>query len=351
MNSQLASRISAEARGERTMVQLLLAVSFWRTAATRVMPLCGVSGWWTALLCMLPGFGVALLLRWAMAISGSSTVTETVRTCLGRGGAAAFSALLALLLLTEAVSALTALLSVFTQGVGTRGTQFTLAVLTGGVMLFSLHREGLPRAVYLLRWVMLAAALMAAASVLGGTKLDFLFPLHGEGAGSALAGFLAAPSLAWPAMILLTLPPCEKRGRISCAVDPSAAAIGVLFITALAVPHERLIHCASQAEALLLPVWFAPNAIRVLWLCLLMLTFFLAVAACVQLAAKQLSAPFGRTPGWLAPVLLAGMTLTQAADTQRLTGVLSAAEPWLLLPLLTTALIVLPIAYIRRKNT
>ena len=33
MNRQIASRISGENRGERAMVQLLMAVSVWRTAA------------------------------------------------------------------------------------------------------------------------------------------------------------------------------------------------------------------------------------------------------------------------------------------------------------------------------
>lgn len=349
MNQQIASRISGENRAERVMLQLLCAVSFWRTAATRILPLYGTSGWWIALACLLPGFAVALLLRWAMALTGASNVTEAVRVCLGRAGAAAFSVLLALLLAVEGVSALTALLTVFTQGVGTRGTQFTLAVLTGAVMLFALHREGLPRAVYLLRWVMTAAALAVAAFALCEAKLDHLFPLHGAEDQSSLSGFLAAPGLAWPVTLLLTLPPGEKRGRICSGILPAAAAVSALIITTLTVPHELLLRRTTLADALLLPAWFAPNALRVIWLCLLMLTFFLSVAASLQLATRHLCAPFSSVPEWLPHVLLAGVVLTQLIDPQYLWQLLVCVEPWLLLPLLAAAVIILPIAFIRRK--
>ena len=350
MNRQIASRISGENRGERAMVQLLMAVSVWRTAAARIIPVFGASGWWMALLCMLPGIAAALLLRLAMALTGVSTATEAVRVCLGRIGAAAFSAVLAALLLAEAVSAMTALLCVFTQVVGTRGTRFTLAVLTGAVMLFSLHREGLPRAVYLLRWLMGTAVLLAAGYALGDARLDHLFPLHGTGDSYAIAGFLSVPGLAWPVTLLLTLPPCEQRGRLCSAVVPLSAAVATVFIAAVTVPHELLIRRASLAETLLLPAWFAPNAVRVLWLCLLMLTFFLAMAACIQQAARHISAPVGCIPGWLAIVLLVGLVLTQAAEPRMLMALLALVEPWLLLALGMTALTMIPLAIIRRKR-
>lgn len=350
MNRQFASRAQGESRAERSMLQLLCAVSIWRTAATGIVPLCGASAWWTVLLCLLPGFAAALLLRWAMALTGASTVTEAVRACLGRAGAAAFSLLLTVLLLVEAVTSLTALLTVFTQGAGSSGTQFTLAALTGAVMLFSLHREGLPRAVYLLRWVMAAAALVLAAFGVGAAKPEHLFPLHGEGDSSCVSAALSASSLAWPVTLLLTIPACDQRGRLCSAIAPSAGAMAVLLITTLLIPHEILILRTELADVLLQPAWYLPNALRVLWLCLLMLTFFLAIAASVQLATSHLFAPFANAPGWLPHALLVGVVATQIINPRRLWTLLSAVQPWLLLPLAGTALLILPIAFIRRKR-
>ncbi len=350
MTRQLLSRSKGENRAERAMLQLLGAVSIWRTAVTGIVPLCGAAAWWTAILCLIPGFAVALLLRLAMLLTGTSNVTEAVRACLGRAGAVVFSLFLTVLLLVDAVTSLTALLTVFTQGLGTKGTQFTLAVLTGAVMLFTLHREGLPRAVYLLRWIVLAAALVLAVFALGRAKLDHLFPLHGAGDASCLSAALSAPSLAWPVTLLLTVPPADKRGRLCSAVVPSAGAIAALLVTTLVIPHELLIRRTGLADLLLLPAWYLQSGLRLLWLCLLMLTFFLGVAASVQLATRHLFVPFANVPGWLPHAVLVGVVLTQLVETQRLWSMLSAVQPWLLLPLAGSALAILPIAIIRRKR-
>lgn len=346
MNRQCLHRTNGENRAERAKLQLLCAVSLWRTAATLIVPEYGASAWWMALLCLLPGIAAALLLRAGMALCGASTVTEALRVCLGRAGAAVFSLMLASLLLTEAVSSLTALLVVFTQGVGTRGTQFTLAVLTGAVMLFTFHREGLPRAVYLLRWGMAGAAVLLAAFALGEARLDHLFPLAG---GSVEIRRLPL-SLAWTVTLLLTLSPGERRGRLCSAVCPCTGAVAALLVTTLVIPHGLLLRRMELADALLQPAWVLPNALRVLWLCLLMLTFFLAIAASVQMATQQLCAPFAKAPEWLPHGVLICVVLTQAAEPRRLWAVLSAVQPWLLLPLAGTALVLLPIALIRRKR-
>lgn len=350
MNRQLLSRAEGEGRAERAMLQLLCAVSVWRTAETMIVPLCGTSAWWTTMLCLIPGFAAAFLLRLAMALTRTSTLLDAVRACLGRVGAAAFSLLLTALLLVEAVTTLTALLTVFTQGVGTRGTQFTLAVLTGAVMLFSLHREGLPRAVYFLRWGMIAAVVVVAVCALSHAKLDHLFPLHGAGNTSCLTAVMSASSLAWPVTLLLTIPSTGRRGRLCSAVLPSACAIAGLGVSALMIPHEMMICRTQLADTLLLPAWYLPNALRLLWLCLLMLVFFLGIASSVQLATRHLLAPFAKVPGWLPHALLIGVALTQLDDPQCLWTLLTAVQPWLFLILAGAALIILPIAFIRRKR-
>ena len=349
-NRQHASRALGEQAARTALLRLLCAVSIWRTVMTRILPLCGASAWWTALLCLLPGFGVAALLRWTMHLTRTSTLAEAFRACLGKAGAAVLSVVLAVLLLAEGVSGMTAMITVFTQGVGARGTQFTLAVLTGAVLAFSLHREGLPRAAYFLRWGMAVAAFLLAAFPLGDAHLDGLFPLYGEGMASALAGAKAGASLAWPVMLLLTVEPSPRRGRLNGGVLPAFGAVGAVLLTTLTIPHERLVGQGGLAAWLLLPMRYAPNALRVGALCLLLLAFFLAVGAAVQLAATQLTMACGRIPGWIDGVLLAALVLTQTAETSALWAFLGAVEPWLLAPLAALAAVSLPIAMLRRTK-
>ena len=81
-----------------------------------------------------------------------------------------------------------------------------------------------------------------------------------------------------------------------------------------------------------------------------MLAMFMAIGAAVQLATEQLCAPMERCRGWFPHALLIGLILTQTADAQYLRELLSAVQPWLLAPLVGTALICLPAAIIRRKH-
>ena len=67
--SRLASRMAGENRARVMLLRILCAVSVWRTAMTRVLPLCGGSAWWVTLICLLPGLGVTLLLRLTYARS------------------------------------------------------------------------------------------------------------------------------------------------------------------------------------------------------------------------------------------------------------------------------------------
>ena len=344
------TRLAGENRARLTLLRLLCAVSLWRTAMTRVLPLCGASAWWVTLICLLPGFLVAALLRLVMHLAGADTLPEAVRVCLGRAGAWGLSAVLTALLLLEGLSGLTALITLFTQGVGTRGTAFTLALLTGGALLFSLHREGLPRASHFLRWGMAAAAAVIAACLLPDARLDGVFPLHGAGDASNLAALKAGVSLAWPVTLLLTVPP-TPGGRLRGAVLPVFSVVAGLLIVALTIPQELLSRQTGVAALLLLPTKYAPNALRILYLCLLMLTIFMSIGAAVQLATEHLCAPMKRCPKWLPHGLLIGMILTQTAPADRLWAALSALQPWLLAPLGAVAILCLPLAFLRRKQS
>lgn len=347
--SQLTSRIAGENSARLTLVRLLCAVSVWRTAMTRVLPLCGGAAWWVTLLCLLPGFSVALLLRWMLRLTCSATLAEGVRACLGRTGAVLLSCVMTMLLLSEGVSSMTALITLFTEGLGARGTQLTLAALTGVALLLSLHREGLPRAAHLLRWGMIAAAVTLGAWMLSKAQLDHLFPLQGEGERTSLEALKAGMSLAWPVALLLSAAP-SRQGRLCRAILPVFSAAGTVLLLTLTIPHELLIRRGPLASLLLMPVRYAPNALRVLAICLTMLAFFLAIGASASIATDYLCLLLNRPPVWLTYALLAGMVLSQAGDTPALWAVLGCIEPWLLLPLGGFALLCLPIAFIRRKR-
>lgn len=351
MNRQCQSRLAGEHRAQVTLLRLVCAVSIWRTLMTRVLPLGGASAWWVGLVCLIPGFVVAALLRWGMGLTGARTLHEAARAALGRPGGVLMPAVLWLLLVLDGIASITALVTLFAEGVGTRGTQLTLAVLTGVVLLFSLHREGLARGAHLLRWGMIAAALLLAVVILGDAKPDHLFPLFGDGRASAFAAAKAGISMAWPLVLLLTVEPIPGRGRLREGVLPAFGAVGALLLLTCSIPHELLSHHQGLAILLLLPTCFASNALRVIALSLLLLAFFLAIGGCAQVAVQQLCMPLKHPPVWLPYVLLAALFLTQAADTTSLWALLGLAEPWLLLPLAAIAVLTLPFAWIRRKKT
>lgn len=351
MNRQLQARAQGEKRARLVLVQLLCGVSIWRTALTRLIPLCGAAAWWTALACLLPGFGSALLLRLAMSLTRSATLTEAARACLGRIGAALVSWTLAALLLVEGLSAMTALVTLFTEGVGARGTQFTMALLTGAILLFSLHREGLPRAAYLLRWGLACAALILAVFHAGEAQPDHLFPVFGGGRNTVYGAIQTSISLAWPVVLLLTVPSAGQRGRLSAGVLPAVLAVGAILLTTLTIPHELLLQATGLAETLLLPVRFALNALRVLNIALLTVTLFLSIGGCVRLAAEQICQPLKVGFAWLPYVLVGALCLSQATDVSALWRLLAKVEPWLIAPLLLIGSVCFIVAVFRRKRT
>nr|MBR4280033.1 hypothetical protein [Clostridia bacterium] len=346
--NQIASRVAGENRARVTLLQLLCAVSIWRTAMTVVLPLCGAAAWWVTIICLLPGFAVTALLRLVLHLTQTETLTEGVRACLGKTGALVLSVVLAALLMTEGLAALTAMVTIFTQGVGTRGTAFTMTLLTGCALALSLHQDGLPRAAYFLRWPMAAAAAFIAACMLPQVRIDHVYPLCGEGDAAVITAMKAGCSLSWPVILFLTAS-SNPQGRIKRTVLPAFAPAAALLLQLLMVPQELLAGQRGRAAWLLLPAKYAPNALRILYLCLLMLTTFLSIAAAVQLAREHLCSHLKKKPVWLPYALLGVLALMFTGDVSYPWGLLSEVQPWLLLPLAALSILCLPIACIRRK--
>lgn len=347
---RLHTRLAGERNAQRSLVQLIAAASILRTALTRLLPLAGCSAWWLTLICLLPGFALTALLSFEMRLMGATTLTELARSCLGKHGGWLVSMVVGMILLLDGTSALTALITLFTEGLGTSGTQLTMGILTGSALLFALHREGLPRTVYLLRWVALAAALLTAAFGLPAMQVDHLYPLLGDGEAALTAAFRAGLSLSWPLTLLLTVPAETKRHVVAQACPVVLAAVAVLLFMGLTYPHELLVRHQGLAESLMLTAPQGSPAVRLMAHCMLMLVLFLAVAGAAQLSAENIAAPWGVPQRWLPFVLLAGLTATQASDPGRLWQTLALAEPWLLLPFAVLTTICLPIAIIRRKS-
>lgn len=346
-------RIQAENQADMALIRWLCIASIARTALTQVLPLAGSAAWWLLPVLALPGIAVALLLRLMMTITCADTITEALRAALGPFGAWSISLIFAALLLVEGTTGMTALITLFTQGIGTRGTQFTLALLTLGVMAFCLHPRGLPRAAVLLRWPVLAAAVTVAAFALPQARLDHLYPLAGT--QSLKAAVRAGFHLAWPVSLLLTVPPADLRQSAPrCRRFPAALAVLIPGLAApmlcvLILPDEVLTAFTQPSALLLLPGRFALPAVRTLWQCLLMLMMFLAVAAGAQLAAEHLCAPASRSAVWLPLAFAAAFALLQACDSSTVWRICNALQRWSLAPLGLIALLGLAIAPFRRQ--
>lgn len=330
---RLRVRRQGENRARRALAQLVSAVAILRTGLTAIMPLAGGAAWWATLLCLLPGVAAYAILALLMARRSVSCLQSLIGACLGRRASGAIAVLGGALLMLEAVTTLTALITLFTRGIGTSGTQLTLALLTGGALLMCLHREGLPRAVYLLRWGLAGASLLAGALCLRGLRADALFPLTGWGMPSLRAALTAGWGMGWPLLLLLAVPEDGPRARLSAVSPVLLAVLCGMLLLCLSAPHELLTRFTTLADCMLLPAYFASPAVRMLTRCLLMLAFFLAVAGSVQLAAEGIAAPLGGHRGRMAPgLLLLAAVATQALNAGALWQRLTAVQPWLLTP-------------------
>ena len=86
----------------------------------------------------LPTVAVYLLGWLCLRLTRTGTLREAIRACLGPAAAGALSILTALTLLADGASGFTALICLFTEGVGSRASVMTLAVVTVAALLASI---------------------------------------------------------------------------------------------------------------------------------------------------------------------------------------------------------------------
>lgn len=347
---RLRLRLMGERRARVSLIRLVAVVSILRTVMTRVLPLAGSAGWWMTPVCLLPGLAVYALLALAMRLTGTAVLADMARAAFGAAGVWALSAVLTALLALDGAASMTTLVTMFTEGIGTEGTQFTLAVLTGIALLFCLHREGLPRGVFFLRWVMLAALALTAWNWLGMARFDGLFPVLGDGASSLTAAFRAGVSMAWPLTLLLTAEPVRPGVRFRPAVPVLLLCCAVVLLTCLSLPHELLTAHLDLSGSLLEMTLHLQPAVRTLAICLLMLSLFLTVGGMAHLLTYAAAAPLGRAPGWQPYVAVGLLVATQCLDIRALWTFLGQCGTWLLAPLGGFAALALPVALIRRRR-
>lgn len=347
---QREMRLQGERRARRSMIRLVAAVSILRTALTQLLPLAGSAGWWVTPACLLPGLAVYALLARAMKRTNTAVLADCLRALMGRSGGVIVSAVLAILLLVDGAASMTALITFFTEGIGTEGTQMTLSLLTAGVLLCCLNREGLPRGIYLLRWVTLPAAAVMAADALMKARLDHFFPLLGEGRDTLWTVLRAGTSLGWPLALLLTAEPVKECSRLRDALPVVALCAAVTAAICLSLPHEQLTGRHDLSGSLLEITLHLQPAVRMLGQCLVMLVLFLSVGAASHLVTDAVAAPLGRAPRWLPYGVVILLALSQCLEVRMLWQGLCVAQMWLLVPLAALAVAAFGLSLIRRKK-
>ena len=327
------SRARAERISRRALVRLIACTSLLRTVLTGVLPLAGSASWWLVPALIAPGALLHLIFCILMRKMRAMTLTELALKALGRVGGWAVSYLFALTLALDGAMSLTALICLFTEGIGTAGTQMTVTLLTCGVLAACLHEDGLPRGVYLLRWCILFTLSVMAADLATKARLDGLFPIFGGGASAIRTAVRAGAGMSWPLLLLLTEPPVkENTSHARELPGPVLLCLIFTWILTLAVPHTTLVTQTGLAQGLLIPVKELHPAVRTLALCVMMLTLFLLTAGEVRCAAQQALAPLPRPYPWLPYALTVLLALTQWLPTDALWQALRAAHGWLLMP-------------------
>ena len=328
---RLALREANLCRALRTRWRLLAVVSFLRGALTQVLPLAGSGGWWLCALSLLGAYVPYLLCARLLKKTNAATLQEALRAAWGGAGVWLVYLLAAFALLADGLCTLTALTTLFTQGIGARGTQFTLGVLTCAAVLFCLNRDGQAYGMQLLRWPL--GAFLLVAALCAPMRADGLFPLGGQGKSAALQALAAGAGLGWPLVLLLMEEPVHQAKRWRDPLPAWGLGLAVLLMVTLTVPHEVLVQHASLAQSLLVPAMYLPSAAELAALCLWMAGLFLALAVAVRCAADALTAPAGRNVSWLAAVLTAAASASQWIPAHRLWQVLQTAQVWLCMPL------------------
>lgn len=350
---RIAQRTRSERRTTLSALRLFACVSMLRTAFTQVLPLSGSAGWWVA------GAGVAAaLLLYALAclalrLTHTQTLPECARCVFGPFGAWCVCLIAAAAALLDGAASMTALMTLFTEGVGTAGTQWSLALLTAAALLPCLREDGLTRGVFMLRYLLLLALAGCCAALLSRARTDHLFPLGGEGASSLLTAARTGGTLAWSLLLMLMQPACAPRlSRVRAVLPPSALTLTALLIVTLALPCETIIPRVTLSDSLLTPALFLPQALRLVCLCLWMLALFLQIGLSAKLSAEWSLAPSGRELAWL-PWAAAGLlTATQLLDTRGVWLALQSVGQWMLAPwaVVTAALVIGAAAKGRRRR-
>ena len=286
---RIQKRRAGQRQTQNALIGLLSAVSMTRIGLTQLLPLCGSAAWWLSAACMLPGLCVYGALRLLLRRTHTRTLTDCARKLLGNFGIILIMLTLTLPLLLDGIASLTALITFFTEGIGARGSQFTLTLLTASVMLIALNRDGLPRGVYLLRHVLLVAAAIIAINALLDAHPDGIVPLLGEGVPPLLSGIRSAWGMSWVLLLLLEFPAEEGTRRTPAMLAGLLPCPVILLLLSLAIPPELTVPGRSLASRLALPTLFLQPAVRTLAQCLLMMTLFLSIAGSAQLAARFLT--------------------------------------------------------------
>lgn len=325
-------------------IRLLCVVSILRTAITRVIPLGGSASWWIVPLCLLPWIGLYVLLAGVMRRNGAPTLMEAVRAALGRAGVWTASFLLGLLLFLDSAASMTALVTLFTEGIGTEGTQITMAALTLLAILFCLHRDGLPWGIYLLRRGLLLMLAVIGGVMLTMARADALHPVLGQGGRSVMAALKAGAAMGWPLLLLLSVEN-PQSSRLSF-LPPAGIAAGAVLLVCLTYPCEVLEQSGGLAQRLLLGTVHLPPALRTLAHGLGMLGMLLAVATAAQLSSGMWLTPSGREVKWLSYGIAAVLAGSQCLQIAVLWRSVNARIGYLavLLPVLTILMI------LRRKS-
>ncbi len=310
-------------RGEwlcrRTQWRWVACMTALRTAVTRVIPLCGSAGWWAAPLCLLPAAALYAL--------GCRGLKRRGKACLHGHPVACAAALVCLLV--DGAASITALVTLFTEGAGTPGTPFTLALVAAGMLLFAQRREGLARGMHLVRWVCLAALALVLAGHGTRGRVDHLFPLLGGGMADVRSALLAGAGMGWPLLLALMEPPADRH-RPGESLPPVLLCAAAALCLCLCIPHEVLITRQTLGDTLVQTVAHLSPFARLAGICLWITGLFLSAGSACSLGAAHLTAPWGRELPWLSGVLGLGLAVVQLVDTRTLWQALRLAEPWLL---------------------
>ena len=354
MTRQAMQRIHKRRAGQRqtqnALIGLLCAVSMARVGLTQLLPLCGSAAWWLTAVCALPGLCVYGGFRLLLRRTHTRMLTDCARKLLGNFGSVLTMLVLTLPLLLDGMASLTALITFFTEGIGARGSQFTLTLLTAAVMLICLNRDGLGRGVYLLRHVLLVAAAIIAINALLDAHPDGIMPLLGEGVSPLLNGVRSAWGMSWVLLLLLEFPAEEGARRAPVLLVGLLTSPAILLLLSLAIPPELTVPGQSLASGLVRPTLFLQPAIRTLAQCLLMMTLFLSIAGSAQLSAWFLTASCPKPKKWVPYVLIGLLTLTQLLDISQLWRVLTLLTSWSLAPGIALLLTLTIAQLCRRKN-